>query len=133
MGVAYKNTIKTMAVLSMAIFSLMVHGQSDSTMVSNKKLVSIANELQDLRFSDSINAQILKEQEKQFTLMQVKAIQDSLTIDKLQSILNYNVGKAVEPIKELKWYQKPGFNFGLGCLTGAASIYFAAIVINKLK
>jgi len=122
-----ENTFYVIIVLLVAVLVFFAgvftkcHGQADSTMVSNEKIISLAAEVSELRLMDSIYKQMNIETDKLILNYQIQRNQDSLTIYYLQSIANKNVSSIV--VAKQAWYEKKPVVFAFGFLTSAVIIY----------
>lgn len=120
------------------ILAPLVYSQTDSTMVSNQALIETATELQKLRTeninlraqNDNLRSQVVSLQNVNTNNLSIMNIKDREI--ELYKNFSLNVVPQAGGIYEKKWYEKPGWNFAMGVISGVGSIYLGAKIVQGL-
>lgn len=139
--------MRKLSTLLFCIFSLFLYSQ-DTTCISNSKLKEIAQNIIKLQneysFTDSIQNEIIGQQDNLILKLQIKIRQDSLINNenillaeqyRSKAILNLEILNKYlrgEEEQKSKWYKTDQAYYVYGFVSGFAATYFGAKALSKL-
>ena len=104
------------------LWPLLIFGQINDTCFTSEEIIDISETLDSLYYLDSINNEIISQQETLISELETVIRLDSIELiytDKKISLLNDNINLYIEREKYLKpkWYDNKVIWFGTGILT----------------